>query len=160
MMDGFKQGTIKLLVATAVVESGIDVPAASYIVIDQAERFGLAQLHQLRGRVGRAGEVGYCFLVSYTGAPDIQERLEMFLQTESGLEIAEMDLKLRGPGDLRGVRQHGVLPLRIGNIVTDLRTLDRARGEAGAILDEDPGLNRPENAGIKQFLEESAHHGL
>ena len=84
----------------------------------------------------------------------------MFLQTESGLEIAEMDLKLRGPGDLRGVRQHGVLPLRIGNIVTDLRTLDRARGEAGAILDEDPGLNRPENAGIKQFLEESAHHGL
>jgi ATP-dependent DNA helicase RecG len=135
VMDGFHKKEISILVSTTVIESGIDVPSASYIVILQAERFGLAQLHQLRGRVGRAGDVGYCILVPYSERDaDVTERLESFVTAESGFEIAEIDLRLRGQGDLLGVRQHGIPPLKIGNIVNDLELLKTARAEAEKIL--------------------------
>jgi ATP-dependent DNA helicase RecG len=135
VMRSFRQSEISILVATTVIESGIDVPEASYIVIEQAERFGLAQLHQLRGRVGRAGDVGYCILVPYSEKDaDVTQRLESFVTAESGFEIAEIDLKLRGQGDLLGVRQHGIPPLKIGNIVKDLELLKTARVEAEKIL--------------------------
>ena len=152
VMDKFRKKEVLLLVSTSVVESGIDVPEASFIIIEQAERFGLAQLHQLRGRVGRKGEIGYCFLISYTNQGDIIKRLETFLETEKGLEIAEIDLKLRGPGDLLGTRQHGILPLKIGNIVSDLKMLNLARKEAERIFEEDPELQKYENQKIKNFL--------
>ena len=135
IMKGFREKRIMLLVATSVIEAGIDVPDATYIVIEQAERFGLAQLHQLRGRVGRAGEAGYCILVPYSSTDrSIMERLESFVQTESGFEIAEIDLKSRGQGDLLGVRQHGIPPLRIGNIVRDMELLGLAREKAEKII--------------------------
>ncbi len=135
VMRSFRQKEISILVATTVIESGIDVPEASHIIIEQAERFGLAQLHQLRGRVGRAGDVGYCILVTYSdNDAEITQRLESFVTAESGFEIAEIDLKLRGQGDLLGVRQHGIPPLKIGNIVKDLELLKTARLEAEKIL--------------------------
>lgn len=139
VMRSFRQKNISILVATTVIESGIDVPEASYIVIEQAERFGLAQLHQLRGRVGRAGDTGYCILVPYSDREaGITERLESFVTAESGFEIAEIDLKLRGQGDLLGVRQHGIPPLKIGNIIKDLELLKTARVEAEKVLKKIP----------------------
>ncbi|MGI6595953.1 MAG: ATP-dependent DNA helicase RecG [Candidatus Ratteibacteria bacterium] len=137
IMKGFREKKAMALVATSVIESGIDVPEAAYVVIEQAERFGLAQLHQLRGRVGRAGDVGYCILIPYSFTDkDIMERLESFIKTESGFEIAEIDLKIRGQGDLLGVRQHGVPPLRIGNIVKDMELLGIAREKAEKVIKE------------------------
>ncbi len=139
VMRRFRNREISVLVATTVIESGIDVPEASYIIIEQAERFGLAQLHQLRGRVGRAGDTGYCVLVPYSGGDtDTCGRLESFAQADSGFEIAEIDLKLRGQGDLLGVRQHGIPPLKIGNIVKDLELLKTARAEAEKLLKKLP----------------------
>ena len=158
-MDDFRSGRLLLLVATTVVESGIDVPEASYMVVTQAERYGLAQLHQLRGRVGRKGEPGYCFLISRSSDATILDRLERFAAAETGLEIAEMDLKLRGPGELLGTRQHGMIPLRIGDIVADIRTLDLARTEAERVCAEDPDLVRPEHEAIRRLLAGDTVHG-
>lgn len=139
IMKKFRNKEIMVLVATSVIESGIDVPAATYIVIEQAERFGLAQLHQLRGRVGRSGDLGYCILVAYSFSDkSIMERLESFVETESGFEIAEIDLKMRGQGDLLGVRQHGVPPLRIGNITRDMELLEIARKKAEMVIKSVP----------------------
>ncbi|MCX8082504.1 MAG: ATP-dependent DNA helicase RecG [bacterium] len=139
IMKNFRANEISVLVATSVIESGIDVPSATYIIIEQAERFGLAQLHQLRGRVGRAGDVGYCILVPYSFTDrEIMERLESFVETESGFEIAEIDLKIRGQGDLLGVRQHGVPPLKIGDIVRDMELLNVAREKAERVIKEIP----------------------
>ncbi|MBN1445017.1 MAG: ATP-dependent DNA helicase RecG [Candidatus Omnitrophica bacterium] len=139
IMRRFREKKTGILVATSVIESGIDVPDASYIVIEQAERFGLAQLHQLRGRVGRSGDVGYCILVpeSYDDG-DVMNRLESFVAAESGFEIAEIDLELRGQGDLLGVRQHGIPPLKIGNIVRDMELLTIARSEAQEVVKKLP----------------------
>ncbi len=140
IMSRFRNGKISILVATTVIESGIDVPEAAYIIIEQAERFGLAQLHQLRGRVGRSGDTGYCILIPYADTDGtVMERLESFVTAESGFEIAEIDLKLRGQGDLLGVRQHGIPPLKIGNIVKDLELLKIARVEAEKALKTIPG---------------------
>lgn len=134
VMRRFRNREISILVATTVIESGIDVPSASYIVIEQAERFGLAQLHQLRGRVGRAGDTGYCILIPYSDDAMSTERIESFVTAESGFEVAEIDLRLRGQGDLLGVRQHGIPPLKIGNIIKDLELLKIARVEAEKVL--------------------------
>jgi len=152
IMEKFKKKDIFLLVATSVIEAGIDVPEASYIVIMQAERFGLSQLHQLRGRVGRSGEIGYCLLVSFTDDEEINRRLETFVEKESGLEIAEFDLKYRGPGDLLGTRQHGIPPLKIGNIVSDMKFLNLARKEAERILTDDPELEKPQNRILRSII--------
>jgi len=152
IMEKFKNKKIYLLVATTIIETGIDIPEASYIVIMQAERFGLSQLHQLRGRIGRSGEIGYCLLVSFTDDEEINKRLENFVEKESGLEIAEFDLEYRGPGDLLGTRQHGIPPLKIGNIVSDIKFLNLARKEAERILEEDPKLEKPENRVLKKII--------
>ncbi|MCM8765175.1 MAG: DEAD/DEAH box helicase, partial [Candidatus Omnitrophica bacterium] len=134
IIEKFRKKQILLIVSTTVIEVGLDVPDANFIVIDQSERFGLSQLHQMRGRVGRTGETGYCILIHYTDDPDVLGRLESFLEIEDGLKLAEIDLSLRGPGDLLGVRQHGILPLRIGNIIKDIEVLTESRKEAERIL--------------------------
>lgn len=137
----FRNKKIFLIISTTVIEVGLDVPDANFIVIDEAERFGLSQLHQMRGRVGRSGETGYCILLHHTQDTESIARLESFLEIEDGLKLAEIDLTLRGPGDLLGVRQHGVLPLKIGDIVKDIEILTESRREAERILKNSLYLN-------------------
>ncbi|MCS7179805.1 MAG: helicase-related protein, partial [bacterium] len=146
----FKNSEIKLIVSTTVIESGIDIPYASFIIIEQAERFGLAQLHQLRGRVGRSGEIGYCFLVIYNEDEETTKKLSNFIEKETGFDIAELDFNLRGPGDILGTRQHGILPLKIGDIQRDIEVLKKARNEVEKILKEDPYLEKM--CYLKRFL--------
>ncbi|HEV7920424.1 MAG TPA: ATP-dependent DNA helicase RecG [Thermoanaerobaculia bacterium] len=131
-MDRFKRGEIDLLVSTTVIEVGIDVPNASIMLILDADRFGLSQLHQLRGRVGRGERKSYCILISDTD----KERLRLFAETESGFDLADLDLRLRGPGDLLGTRQSGALRFRFANIVRDHDLLEKARDEAIAVMAE------------------------
>jgi len=142
ILQKFKNKEIKLLVTTTIIESGIDIPHASFIIIEQAERFGLAQLHQLRGRVGRSGEVGYCFLIVHNEDEEINMKLSNFIEKEAGFDIAELDFDLRGPGDILGTRQHGILPLKIGDIKKDIEILKLARKEVERILNIDPYLEK------------------
>ncbi|MGB9678356.1 MAG: helicase-related protein, partial [Candidatus Ratteibacteria bacterium] len=142
ILEKFKNKEIKLLVTTAIIESGIDIPSASFIIIEQAERFGLAQLHQLRGRVGRSGEVGYCFLIVYNEDKEVNMKLSNFIEKETGFDIAELDFELRGPGDILGTRQHGILPLKIGDIKKDIEILKLAKIEVERILKIDPNLEK------------------
>ncbi|MCM8802999.1 MAG: ATP-dependent DNA helicase RecG [Candidatus Omnitrophica bacterium] len=142
ILEKFRNKEIKLLVTTTIIESGIDIPYASFIIIEQAERFGLAQLHQLRGRVGRSGEIGYCFLIVYSDDEEINKRLSDFVEKETGFDIAELDFNLRGPGDILGTRQHGILPLKIGDIKRDIEILKIARNEVERILKIDPNLEK------------------
>jgi ATP-dependent DNA helicase RecG len=141
---------INLLISTTVIETGIDIPDVSFIVIEQAERFGLAQLHQLRGRVGRSGEVGYCFLIVYNEDEEVNERLNNFIEKESGFDISELDFNLRGPGDLLGTRQHGILPLKIGDIHKDIELLELAKKEVERIFKIDPELKKMNY--LKKFI--------
>jgi ATP-dependent DNA helicase RecG len=142
VLKKMKDREINLLISTTVIETGIDIPDVSFIVIEQAERFGLAQLHQLRGRVGRSGEVGYCFLIVYNEDEEVNERLNNFIEKESGFDISELDYNLRGPGDLLGTRQHGILPLKIGDIHKDIELLELAKKEVERIFKIDPELNK------------------
>lgn len=148
IMGRFKNGEIQLLVATTVVEVGVDVPNATVIVIENAERFGLSQLHQLRGRVGRGSEKSYCILVSDNKNPDTQQRLKTMCKTNNGFEIADTDLKLRGPGDFFGSRQHGLPEMKIADLanVEYLKTASKASEE---ILSKDPDLQQPEHRVLK-----------
>ena len=140
VMRAFAAGTVDVLVATTVIEVGIDVPNASVMVIEHAERFGLSQLHQLRGRVGRGGEASYCILISAMG--EAVERLRIFTRTEDGFHIAEADLRLRGQGDLFGARQSGLPAFRWASLETDLDLLNLARSAARRIVESDPELER------------------
>jgi len=142
VLKKMKDREINLLISTTVIETGIDIPDVSFIVIEQAERFGLAQLHQLRGRVGRSGEVGYCFLIVYNEDEEVNERLNNFIEKESGFDISELDYNLRGPGDLLGTRQHGILPLKIGDIHKDIELLELAKKEVERIFKIDPELKK------------------
>src|SRR5207247_5233392 len=126
-MEDFKRGRIRILVATTVIEVGVDVPNATVMVVEQAERFGLAQLHQLRGRVGRGAEQSYCILVSERMSDAARERIRTLVDTNDGFQIAEMDLKLRGPGEFFGTRQSGLPSLRVANILRDQEILEVAR---------------------------------
>jgi len=158
-MDRFVKGETQIMVATTVIEVGVDVPNASVMVIESAERFGLSQLHQLRGRVGRGAEQSYCILMTgHKLTHDARTRLETMVRTNDGFEIAEMDLKLRGPGDLMGTQQSGVLNLRIADIVKDGEILKIARSYAIQTLKEDPVLERPENAPIKHTYSQLAKY--
>src|SRR4029079_9302243 len=131
VMGGFVSGQIKILVSTTVVEVGVDVPTASVIVIEHAERFGLSQLHQLRGRVGRGAEQSYCVLLASEKQTTVaQQRLGIMEETNDGFRIAEKDLEIRGPGEVMGTRQSGVPTFRVGNLVRDLYILEDARREA------------------------------
>jgi ATP-dependent DNA helicase RecG len=153
VMRRFAAGEFDVLVATTVIEVGIDVPNATVIVVEHAERFGLAQLHQLRGRVGRGQHPGYCFL-AVTGwmADETYQRLTVLERTTDGFQIAEADLQLRGPGDFLGTRQAGLPPFRVANLVRDTALLGAARDEAAAWLAHDPTLERPESAVLRAVL--------
>ena len=153
-MKAFVEGRAHILVSTTVIEVGVDVPNASVMVIRSAQRFGLSQLHQLRGRVGRGAEKSYCILVKdpKTGK-DAQERLELMCATEDGFEIAEKDMKMRGPGDLEGTQQSGMpIELHIASLLRDGAMLDEARSCAMKVLDADPGLDRPQNSVLLKEL--------
>ena len=147
-MQRFVSGETQIMVATTVIEVGVNVPNASVMVIENAERFGLSQLHQLRGRVGRGADQSYCILVTtYKLTEETRKRLEIMVQTNDGFEIAEADLKLRGPGDLEGTQQSGVaFDLKIADIARDGQLLQYVRDVANRIVDEDPAGTRPENA--------------
>lgn len=145
-MNRFVKGETQIMVATTVIEVGVNVPNASVMIIESAERFGLSQLHQLRGRVGRGAEQSFCILMTgHKLSSDSKVRLETMVQTNDGFEIAEVDLKLRGPGDIMGTQQSGVLNLKIADIVQDNELLKLARYHALKVLKEDPGLNLPKN---------------
>lgn len=153
VMDRFKKGQCHILVSTTVIEVGINVPNATVMVIESAEKFGLAQLHQLRGRVGRGSEQSYCILMTGNKLTQVaKERLGAMVQTTDGFEIAEFDLKLRGPGDIEGTRQSGLLDLRLASITKDEGLLVRAREEAYLLLEKDPNFELPENQKLKQYL--------
>ncbi|MBD0776482.1 ATP-dependent DNA helicase RecG [Maribacter sp. ANRC-HE7] len=149
-MERFVKGETQIMVATTVIEVGVNVPNASVMIIESAERFGLSQLHQLRGRVGRGADQSYCILMtSHKLSSEAKTRLETMVRTNDGFEIAEVDLKLRGPGDLMGTQQSGILNLKIADIVKDNDILKTARHYAIKILKEDPGLEKNENLTIR-----------
>lgn len=157
-MNRFKKGITQILVSTTVIEVGVDVPNASVMVIENAERFGLSQLHQLRGRVGRGAEQSYCILMSGNKlSNEARERLQTMVRTNNGFEIAEVDLKLRGPGDIEGIRQSGMLDLKMANLVTDTQILQTSRQACMAILEEDPELNLLKNKKLKAYIENNKH---
>ena len=145
VMDAFHRGEIDVLVSTTVVEVGVDVPNATLMIIENADRFGLSQLHQLRGRVGRGEWQSYCVLLSSNRSPETRERLRYFCSTTDGFKIAEKDLELRGPGDFFGARQHGLPVLKAADLAGDTRVLKEAQEAAEALLEADPGLKSPEN---------------
>lgn len=150
-MNRFVNGETQIMVATTVIEVGVNVPNASVMIIESAERFGLSQLHQLRGRVGRGADQSYCILMTgHKLSEDSKTRLQTMTQTNDGFEIAEVDLKLRGPGDIMGTQQSGVLNLKIADIVKDNEVLKIARNYASALLKEDPQLAQPENLPIRK----------
>ena len=153
IMRRFRDGEIDVLVATTVIEVGIDVPNATVMLIEHPERFGLSQLHQLRGRVGRGAEASYCILLGDV-SPEAAERLKIFCATEDGFEIAREDMRLRGMGDLFGERQSGVPAFRVADPLRDELLLDRAREAATRMLDRDPDLDRPEHAALRRVLGE------
>jgi|TARA_B110000879_G_scaffold19815_1_gene24366 ATP-dependent DNA helicase RecG len=148
-MQRFVKGETQIMVATTVIEVGVNVPNASVIVIESAERFGLSQLHQLRGRVGRGADQSYCILItSFKLSAEAKTRLKTMVETTDGFKIAEVDLKLRGPGNIMGTQQSGVLNLKIADVVKDGATLVKARNAAIGLLQEDSNLSKPENKGI------------
>jgi ATP-dependent DNA helicase RecG len=155
-MQRFARGETQMLVATTVIEVGVNVPNASVMVIMEAQRFGLSQLHQLRGRVGRGADQSYCILVSdYQLSKETKKRLDIMCETNDGFRIAEADLKLRGPGDLEGTQQSGMaFDLKIANIATDGQLVQMARDEAQKIIDSDPDCNAPEHAMLWKRLAE------
>jgi ATP-dependent DNA helicase RecG len=153
-MQAFKNGETKIMVATTVIEVGVDVPNASVMVIESAERFGLSQLHQLRGRVGRGAEQSFCILMSsYKIGTESRKRLETMVRTNDGFEIAEVDMKLRGPGDIEGTAQSGIgFDLKIANLGKDGEILQLARNVATDILENDPLLQTDENRLLRKSL--------
>ncbi len=154
VMRAFKQGDIDVLVATTVIEVGVDVPAATVMVVLDADRFGLAQLHQLRGRVGRGGGDAHCVLVAKSGlGPDAESRLSAMVETHDGFKIAEYDLLLRGPGEVLGARQAGVPRLRFGDLTQHTELLLEARRFAEQVLDEDPALEKPEHGSLRRAID-------
>jgi ATP-dependent DNA helicase RecG len=153
-MRQFVEGKAQIMVATTVIEVGVDVPNASVMVIESAERFGLSQLHQLRGRVGRGAEQSYCILMtSFKLTAEARKRINAMVSTNDGFELAELDLKLRGPGDLEGTQQSGLaFDLKIANLAKDTQILQYARDIATEIIDKDPELKRPENQILKTYF--------
>jgi ATP-dependent DNA helicase RecG len=143
------------MVATTVIEVGVNIPNASVMIVESAERFGLSQLHLLRGRVGRGADQSYCILLSsFKLSTEAKTRLKTMVATSDGFKIAEVDLKLRGPGNIMGTQQSGVLNLKIADIVKDTQILVVARNTAIALLQEDANLSKPENTAIKKaYLE-------
>ncbi|TLX75263.1 ATP-dependent DNA helicase RecG [Labilibacter sediminis] len=161
-MQTFASGEAKILVATTVIEVGVNVPNASVMVIESAERFGLSQLHQLRGRVGRGAEQSFCILMTgYKMSEDTKKRMKIMVDSNDGFEIAEADMKLRGPGDIEGTQQSGLpFELKIANLTRDSQLLQHARNVANAILDNDPTLEKPENQVLNKQLTKLARQKM
>ena len=154
VMEDFKAGRLDALVSTTVIEVGVDVPNATVMVIENAERYGLSALHQLRGRVGRGAAESWCFLVSDNASESVQKRLRFLCSTSDGFAVAQYDLETRGPGDFFGSRQHGLPTLQVADLMNDTRTLHAAQSEAAALLAEDPLLERPEHALLAHQVEQ------
>ena len=154
VMEDFKAGRLDALVSTTVIEVGVDVPNASVMVIENAERYGLSALHQLRGRVGRGAAESWCFLVSDNQSEAVQKRLRFLCSTADGFAVAQYDLETRGPGDFFGSRQHGLPTLQIADLMNDTRTLHAAQAEAMALLADDPLLEAPEHALLEQQVQQ------
>ena len=151
-MNRFVKGVTDIMVATTVIEVGVNVPNASVMIIESAERFGLSQLHQLRGRVGRGSEQSYCMLVSGNKVSvEAKKRLQIMVDTNDGFRISEVDLEIRGPGDMMGTKQSGILDFKIANIVTDNKILQFARNEAKMLLEEDKNLENADNINIARY---------
>src|SRR5688572_2357445 len=155
IMNRFRRGEIKALIATTVIEVGIDVPNANLMLIENAERFGLAQLHQLRGRIGRGEHKSYCVLISAAQDLASLEKLRVLEETANGFDIAEADLRLRGPGDILGTAQSGLPPLKIGNLLADQELMKLARNAAFLLFERDPQLVQPEHERYRRVLAET-----
>jgi ATP-dependent DNA helicase RecG len=154
-MQRFIKGETQIMVATTVIEVGVNVPNASVMVIENTERFGLSQLHQLRGRVGRGAEQSYCILMSsFKLSQESKERINTMVRTNDGFQIAEADLRLRGPGNIEGTQQSGILQFRIAELGRDGAILQTAREIAARILNDDPGLERPEHSSLRYYMEQ------
>jgi ATP-dependent DNA helicase RecG len=154
-MQRFVSGDTQIMVATTVIEVGVNVPNASVMLIESAEKFGLSQLHQLRGRVGRGAEKSYCVLLTPpTIGKEARERMKIMTQTSSGFEIAEKDLLLRGPGEIEGTRQSGALNFRLADIMQDRSLLEAASQQVTLLLDKDPTLVSPENQPLRLYLQQ------
>jgi ATP-dependent DNA helicase RecG len=153
-MQRFIKGETQIMVATTVIEVGVNIPNASVMVIESAERFGLSQLHQLRGRVGRGAEQSYCLLMTgYKLGAESRLRMETMVRSNDGFEISEVDLKLRGPGDIEGTQQSGVMDLKLANLAQDGQIVQLARQAAQTILDEDVNLEMPKNKVYVELLQ-------
>jgi ATP-dependent DNA helicase RecG len=153
IMDSFRRGELQVLVSTTVIEVGVDVPNANLMIVEHAERFGLSQLHQLRGRVGRGSVKSFCVLIMGRAvSEEARARTAMMEQTTDGFKIAEFDLEMRGPGEFLGTRQSGLAGFQMANLVRDVLILQDARQAAFEILKDDPHLKRPENAGLREEL--------
>lgn len=157
-MEKFRGGEFNLLVSTTVIEVGVDVPNASVMVVEDANRFGLSQLHQLRGRVGRGNKQSYCILIADAKNDDAQARMEIMVNTQDGFKIAEEDLRLRGPGEIAGTKQSGSLDFKIADLVQDGKMLEQARQAAIKIIGSDPHLTRPENAAMLRIVKSKPSH--
>src|SRR5581483_6687514 len=149
VMERFRRGDISVLIATTVIEVGVDVPEATVMLIENAERFGLSQLHQLRGRIGRGAHGGVCILFSNAETEDSKQRLDAIASTNDGFVLAEKDLEIRGEGTIFGVRQAGMTDLKVARLVEDFPIVVEAREAAFAMVDADPKLTRPENADVR-----------
>lgn len=153
IMSEFSKGNIDILVSTTVIEVGVDVPNASLIIIEDADRFGLSQLHQLRGRVGRSDAQGHCILVSNSSSEIAIERLRTMTETQNGYKIAEKDLEIRGPGNFFGSEQHGLPPIRIADLCSDIRVLNDAQKEAIELISNDPFLQHDDHRILRDYIE-------
>ena len=152
-MEQFARGEIQVLVSTTVVEVGVNVPNATVMMIENAERFGLAQLHQLRGRVGRGRFQSYCIMINSSGDEETGKRLDILNRSNDGFYIASEDLKLRGPGDIFGMRQSGDMEFKLADIFTDAEILKQVSEEVDRLLEEDPGLEREDHRDLKKRLD-------
>lgn len=160
IMDRFRRGETKALISTTVIEVGIDVANANLMLVENAERFGLAQLHQLRGRIGRGSHKSYCILLPDTDSAETLEKLRILESTSNGFEIAEADLRLRGPGDILGTAQSGLPPLKLGDLIADMDWMRLARSAATEIVSADPKLERAENKRFRPLLQEARNWPL
>ena len=154
IMNRFKNGEIDILISTTVIEVGVDVPNASIMVIEDAQRFGLAQLHQLRGRVGRGEYKSYCVLKYKGNGQNTKERMKVMCETNDGFVISQKDLELRGSGDFFGTAQHGIPEFKISNLFTDMDILKLAQEAAISIVDKDGKLEKEENKLLKELVKD------
>lgn len=152
-MADFAAGELDILVSTTVIEVGVDVPNAALMIVENAERFGLSQLHQLRGRVGRGQHKSYCVLVSDADGEEVKSRLGIMVKTNDGFKISEEDLRLRGPGDFFGSRQHGLPEMHVADLGADVNVLKSAQDEAQRLLKDDPELTKPEHRALRERID-------